>query len=189
MFYRVKVKDHIRVTPELFGKDIHEAITTQVREQYTGYISKEIGMVVDVAQVHDVNDGVMIPGDGAVFYECVFDLIAFEPEMQEVLPCRVKDIAEFGVFVDVGPLDGMVHISQAMNDYVSFTKDHVLQGKESNRVLKVGEHCQARIVAISYKDITNPKLGLTMRQQGLGKAEWIAEDLGEAPAEAKAKKK
>jgi len=34
----------------------------------------------------------------------------------------------------------------------------------------------ARVIAVSFKDVTNPKLGLTMRQQGLGKLEWIEEE-------------
>ena len=33
----------------------------------------------------------------------------------------------------------------------------------------------ARIVAISYKS-GEPKIGLTMRQPGLGKVEWVTED-------------
>jgi len=35
--------------------------------------------------------------------------------------------------------------------------------------------CIARIVAISHKG-DEPKIGLTMRQPGLGKIEWITED-------------
>ena len=41
--------------------------------------------------------------------------------------------------------------------------------------MKVGDICRARIIAVSYKEITNPKIGLTMRQQGLGKPEWNLE--------------
>jgi DNA-directed RNA polymerase subunit E' len=64
-----------------------------------------------------------------------------------------------------------------MNDFVSFTKEKTLQGKDSNRSLKIGDVCNARIIAVSYKDVTNPKIGMTMRQEGLGKLEWIPEDL------------
>jgi DNA-directed RNA polymerase subunit E' len=46
--------------------------------------------------------------------------------------------------------------------------------------LKVNDKCHARIIAVSYKDIANPKLGLTMRQPGLGKIDWIDEDLSKA---------
>ncbi|RME52889.1 DNA-directed RNA polymerase [Candidatus Woesearchaeota archaeon] len=187
MYYSVTVRDHIRVPPDQFGKDLKQAITEQVREKFTGFISKETGLVIDVGDIRDIQDGIIIPGDGAHYYESVFDLITFEPEMQEVLPTRVKDIAEFGVFLDVGPIDGLVHISQAMNDFVSFTKDKVLQGKDTGRTLKIGDLCRARIVAISYKDVANPKLGMTMRQQGLGKEEWIEADISGGADEKKKK--
>ena len=103
--------------------------------------------------------------------------------MQEVVVGRIKDIADFGAFVSIGPIEGMVHISQAMDDYVSFAKDKVLSGKETGRSLKIGDKVRARVIAVSYKDVSNPKIGLTMRQPGLGKLEW--EDDGEtttAPA-------
>jgi DNA-directed RNA polymerase subunit E' len=63
-----------------------------------------------------------------------------------------------------------------MDDFVSFSKEKVLSGKDSKRVLKVGDRCRARIIAISFRDVTNPKLGLTMRQESLGKLEWIEEE-------------
>jgi DNA-directed RNA polymerase subunit E' len=69
----------------------------------------------------------------------------------------------------------MIHISQTMNDYVSFSKTDSLVGKASKRSLKSGDLCMARIVAISHKG-GSPKIGLTMRQPGLGKLEWIKED-------------
>ncbi|MBI2143480.1 hypothetical protein HYU20_04040, partial [Candidatus Woesearchaeota archaeon] len=36
--------------------------------------------------------------------------------------------------------------------------------------------------AVSFKDIANPKIGLTMRQPGLGKLEWIEEDAAKSGA-------
>lgn len=177
MYYRITVKDHIRVPPALFGDDLETAIIKQIKHKYDGYISKQLGIVVGVEGVNDVGDGMVIPGDGASYYESEFALLVLQPEMQEVVVGGIKDIADFGAFITLGPVDGMIHVSQTMNDYVSFTKEKTLQGKDSNRVLKVGDVCRARIIAISYKDVTNPKIGLTMRQEGLGKIEWIEEDL------------
>ena len=62
-----------------------------------------------------------------------------------------------------------------MDDFVSFSKSDTLSGKSSKRILKNGDLCLARIVAISHKG-NEPKIGLTMRQPGLGKIEWIKED-------------
>ncbi|MEK6828278.1 MAG: DNA-directed RNA polymerase, partial [Nanoarchaeota archaeon] len=120
-----------------------------------------------------------IPGDGAAYYDVSFELLTFKPEMQEVVLGKIKDIAEFGAFINIGPIDGMIHISQTMDDFVSFSKDKTLAGKETKRTLKVNDLCRARIIAVSFKDILNPKLGLTMRQQGLGRLEWIKEELEE----------
>jgi DNA-directed RNA polymerase subunit E' len=58
---------------------------------------------------------------------------------------------------------------------VSFSKTNSLSGKASKRTLKPEDLCVARIVAISHKG-DEPKIGLTMRQPGLGKIEWIKED-------------
>jgi DNA-directed RNA polymerase subunit E' len=175
MFYKTLVKDHIRVSPELFSKKTEEAIKEEIKKQYEGFISKDMGVVIDVYDVQNISDGVVIPGDGAAYFKTEFTLITFKPELQEVVPGTIKDLADFGAFITMGPIDGMIHISQTMDDFVSFSKDKVLLGKESNRTLKVGDKCKARIIAVSYKDITNPKIGLTMRQDQLGKLEWINE--------------
>ncbi len=176
MFYRTKIEDYIRVSPEKFNLDLDAAIIEMIKKKYEGYISKEIGIVIDVEKIHDIGKGVIIPGDGAPYYKVSFELLTFKPELQEVLLGRIKDIADFGAFLSIGPAEGMVHISQTMNDFVSFGKDKVLNGKESKRNLKIGDNCRARVIAISYKDLSNPKLGLTMRQDGMGKLEWLEEE-------------
>lgn len=176
MFYKVLLNDHIRVPPSLFNMALEEAITVQIKKRYDGYISKDFGIVIDVAEIKSVGEGVLIPGEGSPYYETEFWLYVFRPELQEVLFGRVRDIADFGAFMNIGPIDGMIHISQTMDDFVSFSTDKVLIGKESKHTLKVGDKCRARVIAVSFKDITNPKIGLTMRQPGLGKLEWLEED-------------
>ncbi len=173
MFYQVKVKDFIRVPPKAFNLSRKEAVLENVKVTYDGFISKELGFVVGVVDVGEVKEGIIVPGDGAAYYETEFDLLTFKPEMNELVYGKIRDITDFGAFLDLGGAEGMVHISQSMDDYVSFSKDKVLQGKKTNHTLKVGDKCKARIVAISYKDLNNPKIGLTMRQEGLGKLEYL----------------
>ena len=117
----------------------------------------------------------IIPGDGAAYYKSKFKLLVWKPELQEVVQGEISEIAEFGAFISMGAMRGMIHISQTMDDYVSFDKTGNLSGKASKRNLKEGDLCIARIVAISHKG-DSPKIGLTMRQPGLGKLEWIDED-------------
>jgi DNA-directed RNA polymerase subunit E' len=184
MFYKVKVKDHIRFPPERFSEDVLEGVLQEIRRSYEGFTSKELGLVMDVTEVLNIGEGIIIPGDGASYYETEFELISFKPELHEVVIGRIKDIADFGAFLNFGPADGMIHISQTMNDFVSFSKEKVLTGKDSNRILKVGDVCKAKMIAISFKD-NSPKIGLTMRQVGLGRQEWIDEDLAPKKADNK----
>lgn len=180
MFYRTNLKDHIRVPPSLFGMTAEEAVTKMIKKKYDGYISKELGTVIDVSKVTEIREGIIIAGDGASYYDTTFELLSFKPEMQEVVLGKIRDIADFGAFIHLGPIEGMIHVSQTMDDFVSFSKEKVLSGKDSKKALKVGDRCRARIIAVSFKDVSNPKLGLTMRQEFLGKLEWIEEAKGES---------
>jgi DNA-directed RNA polymerase subunit E' len=176
MYYKIELSDHIRVPPKLFHLPTKEAVIQRIKKKYDGFISKDFGIVVDVADVKDVTGGTVIAGDGAAYYSTTFDLYVFKPELQEVVTGGIRDIADFGAFINIGPIEGMIHVSQTMDDFVSFSKDKVLVGKETKRALKVGDRVKARLIAISYKDVQNPKLGLTMRQPFMGKQEWIDED-------------
>ena len=187
MFYKTLIQDHVRVSPEHFDKDNKESVLVELKNEYEGFISKDVGIVIDVLKVTSIEEGVMIPGDGAFYYKTEFELLTFKPELQEVVQGQIKDIADFGAFITIGPIDGMIHISQTMDDFVSFSKDKVLLGKETKRTLKTGDKCKARLIAVSFKEVTNPKLGLTMRQQQLGKHEWIDEEANKKSAK-KAKK-
>lgn len=193
MFYKVEIKDHIRMPPKYFEESVSDAVEKCVHLKYDGYVDEQVGFVVDVAHIKQVGEGVVIPGDGSAYYETTFELITFKPEMHEVVQGKIRDIADFGAFLTLGPIEGMVHISQTMDDFVSFAKEKVLTGKDSKRLLKVDDVCRARVIAISFKDLTNPKIGLTMRQPGLGKLEWIDEEANKgvevAAAPVKEKKK
>jgi DNA-directed RNA polymerase subunit E' len=175
MFYIVEVEDYVRVEPKLFGFKTSDAVAKQLQETYSNYHDKEIGEVIGVISVLEVGDGIIIPGDGAAYYNSRFKLIVWKPELQELVFGIIDEITNFGAFMNLGVMKGMIHISQTMDDYVTFSTSGTLLGKDSKKILKKGDACLARIVALSYKG-DSPKIGLTMRQPGLGKLDWIKEE-------------
>ena len=175
MFYLTEVEDYIRVDPKLFGLPSEEAIEKQLKETYRDYYDRELGKVITIIEVLEIGEGIIIPGDGAAYYISKFKLLVWKPELQEIVYGKISEITSFGAFIEMGIMRGMIHISQTMDDYVSFSKTNTLLGKSNKRNLKQGDLCLARIVAISHRG-DNPKIGLTMRQPGLGKLEWIKED-------------
>lgn len=188
MFYEIKAKSHVRVPPAMLKEDTKIAVLKRLNETFEGHISSDIGFVIYVTEILKVGEGIIIPGDGAPYFETEFKMLTFIPEIQELIVGKISDITNFGAFINMGPLDGMIHVSQTMDDFISFSKTKVLSGKDSKKTLKVGDKCRARIIAISYKDAANPKIGLTMRQPSLGNLKWLEEEAKKPKKEKPAKK-
>ena len=167
----------MRVPPKNFTEaDLKKIILKELNERFENFISKDFGIAIAVSDIKDIGEGIIIAGDGAVYYKTKFTLLVFRPEIHELVLGDVTEITDFGVFFNMGAIDGMIHLSQTMDDFVSMSKAGVLTGKETKKVLKPGERCRARIIAVSYKEINNPKIGLTMRQPALGAIAWLKEE-------------
>lgn len=173
MYRRVKLRDRVRVSPTKLEGNMKEAVEKVIREDYEGKLDKEAGLLLALLNIEKVGEGSIVPGDGAVYYETIFEMLAWEPTMHEVIEGEVSEIAEFGAFIRVGPIDGLVHISQVMDDYVSYSKSGALLGKESSKSVKKGDKVRAKVIAISLKSLESAKIGMTMRQPGLGKVKWL----------------
>ncbi|MBU7015243.1 MAG: DNA-directed RNA polymerase [Theionarchaea archaeon] len=177
MYKKVILRDTVRVPPARFGENLKEAIISILRESFAGIWKKDLGLVLAVIEVHEVGSGKVIPGDGAAYYDVEYEVLAYDPVMHEVVEGEIAEILEFGAFIRLGPVDGLVHVSQITNDFISFdSKQRTLAAKESGRILKEGDRVRARIVTISKKK-DGTKIGLTLRQPGLGKIQWIQEDM------------
>ena len=186
MYKLLKVKDVVRIPPRMFTMDPREAAKLVLRETYEGIYDRDEGVVLAVLDVEEVSEGVIVPGDGATYHEVVFNVLVWQPFMHEVVEGEVIDVAPYGAFVRIGPMDGLVHISQLMDDYVVFDeKNRQFIGKESGRILKLGDRVRARIIGISVKSriIRENKINMTMRQPGLGKFEWIEKEKRKAREE------
>ncbi len=177
MYKKVVLRDVVRVPPAKFGEDLKEAIISILRDSYAGIWKKDLGLVLSIMDVRDIGVGKIIPGDGAAHYDVEYEILTYDPVMHEIVEGEIAEILEFGAFIRLGPVDGLVHVSQITNDFISFdAKQRTLSAKESGRVLKEGDRVRARIVTISKKK-DGTKIGLTLRQPGLGKLQWIQDDM------------
>lgn len=175
MFKVIEIEDSVRVPPEKFDKDLEESIGESIQERFDGVFSSELGIVLNLESVEDVGEGKVIPEDGAVYYSVRFQLLIYMPEEYEVTLGEIVDITEFGAFVRIGPLDAMTHISQIMNDYVSYDKKNsILVGRDSKKSLREGDVIRARIISLSFTK--DNRMGLTMRQPCLGALRWMEEN-------------
>ena len=192
MYKMLTVEDKIRVPPSKFGLGPENAIKASLDERWEGTVDKNLGVVLSVVSIEGTGEGKILPGDGAIHYPVTFKVIVYQPEMYEVVKGQVIDITEFGVFVRMGPVDGMVHVSQLMDDFVSYdSKNSMFLGRDTKRILKEGDTVRARIISVSMGPERQYKIGLTTRQPGLGSLSWADRKIEkkEAPARKPEKKK
>ncbi|MFZ0966378.1 MAG: DNA-directed RNA polymerase [Candidatus Bathyarchaeia archaeon] len=189
LFKLITLEDTIRIPPETFGNPLEAVGHQQVKAKYEGIVDEELGYVIAVINVEVNPIGKIIPGDGATYHKVTFSLLTFYPKIQEVLEGEVVEIADFGAFVRIGPIDALLHVSQLMDDFISYDeKQGVLLGKETKRKLTSGDQVRVRITAVSLgRAGSSGKIGVTARQPFLGKLEWIEREVQKIKEQAEKK--
>ncbi len=180
MYYRMKLEDKVRVPPHRLGEELAKVILDVLQEQLEGSIDKEIGIFVAVTKVDGIGEGELVPGDGAVYYDVSFEALVLRLALQEVLEGLVVETTSFGAFVSLGPIDAMLHVSQISDEYINYDeKNSRLICQDSKRFIGVGDVVRARVVTLSLneREPRDSKIGLTMRQSGLGTGRWLEEDM------------
>lgn len=186
MYSQITFREKIKVPPQLLGGDVEDAIKESLQDQYEGQINPDLGVVLAVNTVDNIEDGEIKPEDAGVYYPVDAEVVTYMPEMHEVVIGEVSEITEFGAFINIGPVEGLCHVSQIMDDYVSYNDEQgVLAGEDGKKTLQEGDTVKARITAVSL-DENDHKINLTMRQPGLGKLAWIEEEAEELEEAAEA---
>jgi DNA-directed RNA polymerase subunit E' len=179
MYKRVRLKDTVEVPPRHLADVSPDLVKRLLQDKLEGRMDETAGSVVSVVDVHDIGTGAVLPNRPGVYYEAEFDALTFDPEMQEVVDGEIVEVVDFGAFVGIGPVDGLLHVSQISEEYLAYDEENQqLASRDSSRVLSVGDSVRARIVTKSI-DERNPrdsKIGLTAKQPGLGKHEWLEQD-------------
>lgn len=174
----MRLVDTVRIPPTLLGEEVEPTVKNALREKLEGQVDKKLGCLVAIHKIVEIGEGHILVGDGAVYYDVTFEAIMFVPELQEIIEGEVVEAVSFGVFVGIGPMDGLLHVSQITDDFISYdAKNARLVTRNGNKSIAEGDHVRARIVAVSIneREPKESKIGLTMRQTALGKLQWLEE--------------
>jgi DNA-directed RNA polymerase subunit E' len=174
MYARVRIKDVIRVEPKLLGLPLKEALVRAIKESYDLKLDKRSGLqFISLIEITNIGEKTILPNDGAVYVDVEFEYLAYKPFLGETVEGVVNTITPMGAYVNLGYFDGFLHKSQIFNDVVEYNANSkALVGKNSGNSLKAGDKVRARIATIGFmkkEGLDFFKLGLTMRQPGLGK--------------------
>ena len=143
----------------------------------------EMGIIVAIFDVKVSEEGRVIPGDGATYHDSEYSVLAFKPMIKEVVEGTVVSIQQSFARISLGPVEGIAHISQIMDEHVIFDPQRrAFIGERTRRIVEVGDVVRARIISVSMpsEPVGRPRIQLTMRQPYLGKPEWYRREKAEA---------
>ncbi len=182
MYKIYSVKDMFKMPPASFGDDLEKVALEELSRRYESTVDKDMGILITVFNVRNVGEGMIYPNDPSTHHDVEFDVLVYVPQVEEVVAGEVSELAEFGAFVKIGPIDGLVHVSQITNEFLNFDrKIPAFTSRRSNLSLKKGDFVYAKISTVSLKGtIKDSKIALTMRPEGLGKLEWADIKQGQA---------
>lgn len=181
MFALIQATDYVRIPPSKFGKKLEEAVHEELRAKYEGALisiergdRSRLGIVISIVDAKADPIGVIIPGDGATYHKVVFNTLVFMPFEKEVVEGEVVSVTRAGLYVNLGVIDGFIHINQVSDERVTFdTATGSLLLEESRRNVEKGERVRARVYVVSTMPGKGLRIHMTMRQPGLGKIDWI----------------
>ncbi len=174
MYYEVTLVDRVRVPPRMFEMERDEAIRHLLQEKYARTIQRDFGFVIEVLSAKALSKGIVIPGDPNIYYDVEFKLLVFSLEVNEVFKGKVSEVMEFGAFVNIGPFEGLLHVSQIGREKFIYNKrSKSLSDPKGKLVLKKGDTVFVKCSTVSMRSSSDVKISLTMRDDGLGKEEWL----------------
>ena len=149
-----KLLNLFNLTEEHIARGELSLLPSLINQKGENNVAEAIG--VGVPTLQDIVKELLKPGrdirEDMPLPELRSDILSMEdlkPDM--VLDGVVRNVIDFGVFVDIGVhQDGLVHISQISNSFISHPSD----------VLKVGDKVKVKILAV---DLAKKRISLTMK--------------------------
>ncbi|MBS72408.1 MAG: DNA-directed RNA polymerase [Thermoplasmata archaeon] len=179
MYTLVVREDTIRIPAEYIreGQSLSQHVDRLAHQAFEGKFDDDDNFVVVTYDHKMIDRGRIIHGDGAIYQNVRFKAVLFHLDTNEIVDGAVSEILEFGAFVQMGPLEGLLHKSQILEEPVNINQgEGRIVGNRSGATLSMTNPVRSRVVTLSLNphDPRSSKIGLTCKQPGLGAHDWIA---------------
>lgn len=90
MFIITQIEDQIRVQPADLTKAPLDAVTQVIEQRFVDKVIPNLGLVVSIYDVTNIEGGFVYPNDGAAFFTVQFRLVVFRPFIGEIIVGKLK---------------------------------------------------------------------------------------------------
>ena len=181
MYSLVTKEDTIRIPAEYIKKErsLSEHVDRLAHDAFEGRFDDEDNYVLLTFDHELQGRGRIIHGDGAIYQKVRFKALLFSMDSNEIVDGAVSEVHEFGAFVQIGPMEALLHKSQILDEQIDINIGlRRIEGRQTGKYLAVGSPVRSRIVSLSLNphDPRSSKIGLTCMPPALGAHDWIAEE-------------
>ena len=90
MFLVSTIQDKIRVRPQDLAKPTLEAVTAEIERTYLDKVVRDLGLIITIFDILDIQGGFVFPSDGAAHFDTKFRVVVFKPFVGEVLVGKLQ---------------------------------------------------------------------------------------------------
>jgi DNA-directed RNA polymerase III subunit RPC8 len=113
MFNLTTIEDVIRIEPSQFGIPTEKVLQQEINRKYANRVLHNIGLCICIYDIESHGDGLIKPGDGAVYVQTKFRIIVFRPFVGEILVGWVSSCTSDGLNVRMEFFDD-IYIPRSM---------------------------------------------------------------------------
>ncbi|KAF2901157.1 hypothetical protein ILUMI_05033 [Ignelater luminosus] len=108
MFILAEMKHVTRITPDLFGLKLNDAIASELNKKLANKVVLNVGLCIALYDITNLEESYIFPGDGASHTRVSFRYIVFRPFMEEILLGKIRSSSPEGVHVSLGFFDDII---------------------------------------------------------------------------------
>jgi len=166
MFYLLDIEEKVGVEAQKLKKNIQESIEEKLEDLH---LKEENGVFLGVVEIKKIGEtGEILPEKPYIYFNVAYTCLFFQPVQNEIVEGYVTEVAEFGPFVRIGPIDALVHISQITKEKLTYNPEQdIITSKDSKIIIKKGDFVIAMVANSSISE-ERIRVNLTMKQEGLG---------------------
>ncbi|MCD6274475.1 MAG: DNA-directed RNA polymerase [Candidatus Aenigmarchaeota archaeon] len=166
MFYLLDIEEKVGVEAQKLKKNIQESLEEKLEDLH---LKEENGVFLGVVEIKKIGEtGEILPEKPYIYFNVAYTCLFFQPVQNEIVEGYVTEVAEFGPFVRIGPIDALVHISQITKEKLTYNPEQdIITSKDSKIIIKKGDFVIAMVANSSISE-ERIRVNLTMKQEGLG---------------------
>ncbi|PNW75723.1 hypothetical protein CHLRE_12g538400v5 [Chlamydomonas reinhardtii] len=116
MFIITQIEDQIRVQPADLTKAPLDAVTQVIEQRFVDKVIPNLGLVVSIYDVTNIEGGFVYPNDGAAFFTVQFRLVVFRPFIGEIIVGKLKSCSREGLRISLDFFDDILIPEHALQD-------------------------------------------------------------------------